>query len=127
MLQQLAEAGQEMVSIFCEGSTQSLSKQDIDYNTLVHRNYSLDGSVALDSNSEFTSNLDKHLNIIREAGLQVTLLFNYRVATELDNHIENSYDHSLKEEILAHIIQLYPTLWENSDVISCVEIQFVGS
>ncbi len=126
ILQQLAEAGQEMVSAFCDGSTQSLSKQDIDYSTLVHRNYSLNGSVALDSNAEFTTNLDKHLNIIREAGLQVTLLFNYRVTTEPDNHIEISNDDALKEEILEHIMQLHPTLRENSDVISCVELRFVG-
>ncbi|MBC8988198.1 DUF4832 domain-containing protein [Pedobacter sp. N36a] len=99
--------------------------------TLVFRYYILDDVVSTAISSSFISNIKKDFEAARTAGVKLIPRFVYTATAKPGNCPEGFicpvYGDAPKAIILNHITQLKPVLRENSDVIACVQLGFIGT
>ena len=99
--------------------------------TLVLREIMLDKFVHAPISTEVLENLKKDFGIARNAGVKLILRFRYIASVhggdcpDLEK-ICPPYGDAPKEIILEHIAQLKPILRDNADVISTIQMGFIG-
>ncbi|RYE20214.1 MAG: DUF4832 domain-containing protein [Sphingobacteriales bacterium] len=101
------------------------------YSTLVFRYYILDDLKTKPINGAFLTNLQKDMDAARTAGVKLIPRFVYTATANTGSCPEGficpPYGDATKAIILGHIAQLKPVLHANADVISCVQMGFIGT
>ena len=99
--------------------------------TLVFRYYILDSFKETPISQEFLDNMQTDFAAAREAGVKLIPRFTYTVASNEGDCPEGficpPYGDAEPAIVLAQISQLGPVLSENADVISCVQLGFIGT
>ncbi len=100
------------------------------YCTLVFRYYILDSFKESPLSTIFLNSIKTDFDIARLAGVKVIPRFTYTNITKSGNCPEGficpPYGDARKEIVLEHIAQLKNVLFENADVIACVQMGFIG-
>jgi hypothetical protein len=100
------------------------------YSTLVFRYYVLDIFKAAPLSAAFLEKFQADFNMAREAGVKLILRFTYTVTTQAGNCAESGvcppYGDASKATMLQHIAQMKPLLQQNADVITCMQMGFIG-
>ncbi|WP_423149356.1 DUF4832 domain-containing protein [Rubrolithibacter danxiaensis] len=99
--------------------------------TLVFRYFILDGFNDKLLPESFLENFKKDCETARQAGLKLIPRFTYTVDAKSGNCPEQficpPYGDAPKAVVLSHIAQLKPVLQENTDVIACLQMGFIGT
>lgn len=90
--------------------------------TLILRLFYLDDFVEGPISSSYLASMQSDFAKIRAAGIKAVLRFAY--SDDVDN---GQLQDASKAQILSHIAQLKPILTANSDVISAVQVGFIGT
>ena len=100
-------------------------------NTLVFRYFILDEFSNSPINSVFLDNVKRDFEAARNAGVKLIPRFTYTINANSgacsESFICPPYGDAPKEIVLKHIEQLAPILRENSDVISALQMGFIGT
>lgn len=101
------------------------------YSSLVFRNIILTGFNSLPLTPSLLTAMDIDFSTARNTGMKLILRFTYTVTANggvcPEGFICPPYGDASKETILGHIAQLKPMLQKNADVISCLQMGFVGT
>jgi hypothetical protein len=101
------------------------------YSSLVFRNIILAGFTSQPLTAPLLSNIDKDFTTARNSGMKIVLRFTYTITANSggcpEGFICPPYGDASKETVLAHIAQLKPVMQKNADVISCLQMGFVGT
>jgi len=89
--------------------------------TLIYRSYRLDTFKDRPLNDEVLTQIQKDMDIIREAGMKVILRFSYT-----NTCCYPPFNDAPKETILGHLDQLEALLRKNVDVIAVVQMGLIG-
>ena len=99
--------------------------------TIVFRYYILDEFLNAPISSEFLDNMQLDFKAARDAGVKLIPRFTYTVSSNSGNCPEGficpPYGDASKEVILGHIEQFGPILTNNADVITCLQLGFIGT
>jgi hypothetical protein len=95
---------------------------------MVFRYFVLDDFVNSDISSTFLNQVSADFNIARQAGVRLIIRFTYTInpTTSCGASACPPYGDATKARVLAHITQLKPILQANEDVISVVQMGFIG-
>lgn len=98
--------------------------------SLVFVEYVLDSFTSSPISASFLSNFDKDCATARVAGVKLILRFNYtnniHTGSCPGQSICPPYGDAPKTVVLNHISQLQPYLQKNADIISCMQMGFIG-
>jgi len=101
------------------------------YSSLIFRNIILTGFANQPLATSLLSAMEKDFTTARNAGMKIVLRFTYTITSNSggcpEGFICPPYGDAPKEIVLAHIAQLKPVLQKNADVISCMQMGFVGT
>jgi Domain of unknown function (DUF4832)/Domain of unknown function (DUF4874) len=101
------------------------------YSSLVFRNIILKGFTTQPLTESLLSLIDQDFAAARTAGVKIILRFTYTIDANAgacpEGFICPPYGDASKETVLGHIAQLKPLLQKNADVISCMQMGFVGT
>lgn len=89
---------------------------------LIHRIYYLENFIDSDISQEYLDLMQADFDMIRQAGLKMTLRFAYTAELSLIP----PYGDPSKDRMLSHLNQLSNILIDNSDVIAVVQAGFIG-
>jgi hypothetical protein len=99
--------------------------------TLIFRYYILDDFVNTSISEAFLDNMQQDFDTARLAGVKLIPRFTYTVSSNEGDCEEGficpPYGDASKEIILGHILQIGPILTENTDVITCLQLGFIGT
>ena len=99
--------------------------------TLVFRYFILDGFTDKPLSQELLDHIEADFEIGRKAGVKLIPRFTYTVTSTSGSCPEGficpPYGDAPKNVVLGHIAQLGPILTDNSDVINCVQMGFIGT
>jgi hypothetical protein len=96
-------------------------KNSSDQIRVVFRYFLLEDFINRDINATYLANIENDFNHIRQAGLKVIVRFSY------SNNRGTQPQQPAKMQILRHIDQLKPTLFDNRDVIFLHQAGFLGT
>ncbi|MEP6682246.1 MAG: DUF4832 domain-containing protein [Parafilimonas sp.] len=100
------------------------------YSTLVFRDIVFKGYNHQHLTSEVLNNISDDCKAAREAGMKLIIRVCYTVTPQSgacpEGFICPKYGDAPKDIVLNHIAQLKPLLQENTDVIACLQMGFVG-
>lgn len=98
--------------------------------TLVFRHFVLDDFVDSPISDEFLIKMQQDFDLARKAGVKLIPRFAYVVETQSGDCPEQTicppYGDASKDIIINHIKQVGPYLFDNADVITCVQMGFIG-
>ncbi len=101
------------------------------YSSLVLRDIVLSSFTSQPLSSGLLAAIDKDFGTARSAGMKIILRFSYTITANPGSCPEGficpPYGDASKETVLNHISQLKPLLQKNADVISCMQMGFVGT
>ena len=89
--------------------------------SLIYRSYQFDEFKDRPLDKETLDRIRKDMEVVREAGMKVILRFSYS-----NRCCDPPFHDAPKASILEHLEQLKPILTENEDVISVVQMGFIG-
>jgi len=99
--------------------------------TIVFRYYILDEFVNAPISEKFLNNMKLDFIAARDAGVKLIPRFTYTVSSNSGNCPEGficpPYGDASKQVILGHIQQVGPILTDNADVITCLQLGFIGT
>lgn len=99
--------------------------------TLIFRYFILDGFTDKPLSEEYLNNIASDFEIARKAGEKLIPRFTYTVTSTAGDCPEDficpPYGDAPKDIVLQHIAQLGPILSENTDVINCIQMGFIGT
>jgi hypothetical protein len=99
--------------------------------SLVFRDIILTGFTNQSLSADLLNAIDKDFSTARNAGMKIILRFNYTIDANAggcpEGFICPPYGDASKGTVLGHIAQLKPLLQKNADVISCMQMGFVGT
>ena len=100
------------------------------YSTLVFRNIILQGYNNKSLSQDVLNNITNDFITARKAGVKLILRFCYTITTKSgacpERVICPEYGDAPKNIVLNHIAQLKPLLQDNTDVIACIQMGFIG-
>lgn len=101
------------------------------YSTLVFRSIVLTGYTNQPLSADLLTAIGNDFTIARAAGVKLILRFSYTVTANggscPEGFICPPYGDAPKQIVLGHISQLKPLLQKNADIISCMQMGFVGT
>lgn len=99
--------------------------------SLVFRNIILSGFTHQALTPSLLADIDQDFATARQTGMKIVLRFTYTITANSggcpEGFICPPYGDASKETVLQHIAQLKPLLQKNADVISCMQMGFVGT
>jgi hypothetical protein len=120
---------EELKAFRSPGSSNNSEYQTI--NTLIFRYFILDSFKDGPVSQDFLDAMQMDFDAAREAGVKLIPRFTYTVSSMEGNCPEGficpPYGDAPVEIVLAQIGQLGPVLTQNADVISCVQLGFIGT
>jgi hypothetical protein len=100
------------------------------YSTLIFRDFVLDGYNGSALSADLLDKIRADFSTARTAGVKIIARFDYTTATHAGSCPEGfvcpPYGDAPRDIVLQHIAQLKPILQENSDVIACLQLGFIG-
>ncbi len=101
------------------------------YSTLVFRDIVMEGFTDKGLTQDILDKINNDFAAAREAGVKLILRFCYTVTTHSGSCPEGficpPYGDAPKNIVLKHIAQLKPLLQQNTDVICCMQMGFIGT
>ncbi len=100
------------------------------YASLVFRYFVLDNFKTSPISASFLQNMQTDFNTARKAGVKIIPRFAYKIEAttgSCGSWICPPYGDASKTRVLSHIAQLKPILQANADVISTVQMGFIGT
>ncbi len=101
------------------------------FSTLIFRYYVLDDFVNMPITEAFLNNMQQDFDTARRAGVKLIPRFTYTVTSNegdcQEGFICPPYGDASKQVVMGHIQQIGPVLTENTDIITCVQLGFIGT
>ncbi len=98
--------------------------------TLIFRYFILDDFVDSPISQDFLTKMQEDFNKVRRTGMKIIPRFVYTIDSQsgdcLEGNICPPYGDAPKNIVLQHIQQLGPYLSDNADVITCLQMGFIG-